>query len=129
MADTVKILNEGETHILNMILKTNPIQLWLHSTDTTLNPVQENWVFSTFSTAGAPFKTIATTDWTVSGNVATAPAQELVGVPTAVYYGAILKDSVTGKSLSVMTFDTPITIGAGGGSVIVTPSFTLPEEA
>jgi len=127
---TAIIPNNGETKILNIMFKgTQDYSLELYESNTTPAETDNNLTHTVCSGSGYSSYVIPINSWSVSGTIASASSHEFTFTGAKTVYGVLLKDNVNNVLISAMRFDNPQVIGASGGSIIITPKFTLQEEA
>lgn len=117
--------DEAETKVLNKILGPTA-----YSIRAFYYPYSYNEAYG-YTTSGA-YTTIVSVgipiaNWTISGNIATCPAVELVIPANTTVHGIAVVDSLDSKALMIAYYDTPLSF-TENTSIMIKPEIKIKEE-
>lgn len=122
---TAYLNDEAETKVLNKILGPTGYSIRAFYCP---YPFTEAYGYTT-SGAYSPVVAVGIpiANWTITGNVATAPATELIIPANTTVHGIALVDSLDSKALMIAYFDTPLNFNENT-SIMVKPEIKIKEE-
>lgn len=119
------ISNEGKAEILNRIFnEVDNVIIHLFINDITLAPTDTISSFTEMTASGYESVSLSN-EWSVSINIANYTEVSFDLTEAATAYGFYITNEAETILLWSEKFDTAQTVGAGGGSILVTPEISI----